>query len=193
MIPSYPLNCFGVNGVLPSKVMAQDVWHFFQYCPRCGARLSLQMNNGDPSLLCPQDGFVFYQNPHAAVSAVIVNDRRQVLMVRRRQEPARGMWDFPGGFVTWGKDPRQAVKREVREELGIVFRPHRVLNAYHDWYDFQGLRYSVNAVYFLGASSGRLSPNDEVGEPTWFDIDRLTTEFSFDSVRQAVRDIPVAL
>ncbi len=179
--------------MVPSGVMAKDVWHFFQYCPRCGGRLNLQMNNSDATLLCPQDGFVFHQNPHAAVSAVITNHRRQVLMVRRRQEPALGTWDFPGGFVAWGEDPRQAIAREVREELGIIFHPQRVLNAYHDWYDYQGLRYSVNVVYFLGPHTGDLSPNDEVAEPTWFDLDRLPTELSFDSVRQAVQDLPQAL
>ena len=43
-----------------------------------------------------------------------------VLMGRRRSEARRGgLWEMPGGKVEHGEDPRAALSREWREELGI--------------------------------------------------------------------------
>ena len=43
----------------------------------------------------------------------------KVLIVRRARDPEKGRFDLPGGFLKFKEDPVSAVKREVREELGI--------------------------------------------------------------------------
>ena len=54
----------------------------------------------------------------------------EYLMVRRADGVAKpGCWCFPGGHVEPGETPRQAVGRELREELGIVVSPTRRLGA----------------------------------------------------------------
>ena len=40
-------------------------------------------------------------------------------MIRRRNEPWKGCWAFPGGFVDEGEDTESAVLRELLEECGI--------------------------------------------------------------------------
>ena len=44
----------------------------------------------------------------------------EVLLIRRGQDPCKGMLAFPGGFVEYGEDPEDAVRRELLEETGIV-------------------------------------------------------------------------
>lgn len=166
--------------------MADDVWHFYRHCPRCGAPLQLQSVDGTPGLRCSTGDFTFYQNPHSAVAAVIRNDRGEVLMVRRSQEPQRGKWDFPGGFVNWGEGPEQAIRREVHEELGADFQLDRVLLSYHDWYPYQGLNVSVNALYYEGRLKGPISANHEILALTWFAVPALPTDTSFNSVEQII-------
>jgi 8-oxo-dGTP diphosphatase len=57
-------------------------------------------------------------HPTPAVAAIILRDR-EILMVRRGQEPGAGRWSIPGGSVELGETLEQALKREVREETGL--------------------------------------------------------------------------
>ena len=53
-----------------------------------------------------------------AVGGIVIRDGR-LLMVRRAQEPARGLWSVPGGKVERSEYLSDALRREVREETGL--------------------------------------------------------------------------
>jgi len=57
--------------------------------------------------------------PILGVAAVIWNDARQVLLIRRTKEPRKGEWSLPGGKVEFGESIEDAVRREIREETGL--------------------------------------------------------------------------
>jgi len=43
-----------------------------------------------------------------------------ILLAQRKPEAHNGLlWEFPGGKLEWGEDPRAGLAREIREELGI--------------------------------------------------------------------------
>lgn len=48
-------------------------------------------------------------------------------MIRRGQEPGRGLWSLPGGRVEPGESDHQAVVREMAEETGLRVRPGRLV------------------------------------------------------------------
>lgn len=52
------------------------------------------------------------------VAAVIVDEGRAWIARRRAPMDHGGMWEFPGGKVQSGEDPRFSLKREIREEFG---------------------------------------------------------------------------
>jgi 8-oxo-dGTP diphosphatase len=54
-----------------------------------------------------------------AAAAVIINERNEVLLIRRGHEPAKGKWSLPGGSVQPAETPAKAAVREVREETGL--------------------------------------------------------------------------
>lgn len=57
---------------------------------------------------------------NSVVSAGIIYRRGQVLVGQRREADRHALkWEFPGGKVESGESPRQALVRELREELGI--------------------------------------------------------------------------
>ena len=60
--------------------------------------------------------------PLVGVGAVIVEAGR-VLLVRRGAEPLKGHWSLPGGLLEVGESLTEGVKREVREETGLVVAP----------------------------------------------------------------------
>jgi 8-oxo-dGTP diphosphatase len=58
------------------------------------------------------------ESPIVGVGGVIF-DGASVLLARRGQEPAKGTWSLPGGAVELGEKVIDALKREIREEIGI--------------------------------------------------------------------------
>ncbi len=60
--------------------------------------------------------------PTIAVGAVVV-DAGRILLVRRGQPPAEGLWAVPGGRVEPTETIRGAVAREVQEETGLSVDP----------------------------------------------------------------------
>lgn len=61
------------------------------------------------------------EQPLVGVGAVIFRGK-EVLLVLRGQEPALGSWSLPGGLVELGETLEAALRRELREEVGISVR-----------------------------------------------------------------------
>jgi ADP-ribose pyrophosphatase YjhB (NUDIX family) len=98
----------------------------------------------------------------------------KVLVVRRAREPEKDRFDVPGGFLKFREDPVAAVKREVREELGIEVDVSEndfvqaVPHAYGDEDEW------VLAMGFLARFvSGTPKPNDDVAEARWITEDEI--------------------
>jgi len=57
------------------------------------------------------------------VTAAVIERGGKVLVARRRKELiAGGLWEFPGGKLEEGEDPRRGLERELEEELGVGAR-----------------------------------------------------------------------
>ncbi len=61
------------------------------------------------------------------VAALILRDSRILVCQRRRDDSHALQWEFPGGKVEPGEIPRDALARELREELGIESKIGREL------------------------------------------------------------------
>ncbi len=66
----------------------------------------------------PSDQTPSPSGPVAGVSVVVVRDGK-VLLVKRANPRAFGLWSLPGGHVEMGEPVRQAALRELAEETGI--------------------------------------------------------------------------
>ena len=53
------------------------------------------------------------------VAALIVKDRKVLICQRTRHQTMPLKWEFPGGKIEDGEQPRDALRRELEEELGI--------------------------------------------------------------------------
>lgn len=63
------------------------------------------------------------------VGAVVVDAAGRLLLVRRRNDPGRGLWSIPGGRVEPGETDEAAVAREVLEETGLPVAVGRFVGA----------------------------------------------------------------
>lgn len=60
------------------------------------------------------------------VAAAIIIEGGKILITQRQEDAPYGLfWEFPGGKIEDGEDPREALKRELREELGVEVRVER--------------------------------------------------------------------
>lgn len=62
------------------------------------------------------------------VTAGVLVENRKLLMAKRHAgDTEGGKWEFPGGKVEWGEEPRQGLRRELLEELGLEVSVGRIL------------------------------------------------------------------
>lgn len=70
--------------------------------------------------------------PALTADCVVFDSSDRLLLVRRANEPFKGMHALPGGFVDAGETVEQAALRELREETGIVGRIDKLIGVYSD-------------------------------------------------------------
>lgn len=60
--------------------------------------------------------------------AIIFNDAGKVLLLKHRFRAGSG-WGLPGGFLEAGEQPLEALKRELREEIGVEVETAEIFTA----------------------------------------------------------------
>ena len=148
--------------------MAHD--DFIKFCPRCGAQVTHQEKFGKVRPVCPQCHWIHFQDPKVA-AAVLIEDDGRVLLVRRLNEPFRGLWTLPAGFVNGGEDPARAAERECLEETGLSVHVKRVLEIIAGREHERGADFVI--VYQAEVIHGDLAPADDADAVEWFDRNQL--------------------
>ena len=137
-----------------------------KYCVRCGGLLTRRAEFGHERPVCLTCGWIYFEDPKVAAAILLERDRR-VLLVRRVNEPFRGSWSLPAGFVDAHEDPARAAERECLEETGLTVRATRVLDIIAGREHPRGADFVV--VYEGEILSGALSPGDDADLAEWFD------------------------
>jgi len=72
------------------------------------------------------------------VTAALIVDRGKILVTQRKKDSSHGLlWEFPGGKLKEGEDPRQALQRELKEELDVEAKVGMLFDAvYHDYPEY---------------------------------------------------------
>jgi 8-oxo-dGTP diphosphatase len=137
-----------------------------------------------PREVCSVCGAVFYQNPLPAAAALVLDDDRRVLLVKRGIIPNKGMWCLPIGFAEMGETIAEAALRELHEEAGIVGRVSRLIDAASWSSGFYGDLLVVT--FEVERISGIETPGDDAEQVAYFHIDRLPP-LAFPSNEKAIR------
>lgn len=61
-----------------------------------------------------------YPRPMLTADCVVINPQDEVLLIRRGNEPFRGCWALPGGFMEMDETIGHCAVRELKEETGIT-------------------------------------------------------------------------
>lgn len=136
-----------------------------KFCPRCGTATTDKDKFGKMRAVCPQCGWIYFADPKVAAAVLIERDGL-VLLVRRANEPFRGLWTLPAGFVDAHEDPAEAAARECLEETGLSVRVMRVLDVVAGREHERGADFVI--VYQAEIVSGDLLPADDADAVDWF-------------------------
>jgi 8-oxo-dGTP diphosphatase len=74
-------------------------------------------------------------NTILVAAAVLIEEGRVLLTQRKKGTHLEGKWEFPGGKVDPGEDPRQALVRELAEEIGVLATVGEIVDVTFHRYD----------------------------------------------------------
>ena len=158
---------------------AASLRHGFRYCPRCRTEMVDREVYGRLRRVCPDSTcrFVQFIDPKVS-SAVLVEQEGQVLLVKRRVEPAQGSWCLPGGFIELGERPQQTAVRECQEESGFAVEITRLIDVFY----YENYRGSGLLIIYKGkVIGGAAQPGDDAEAVGFFGPDELPENIVFAS------------
>ena len=144
----------------------------------------MQLVGDRPREVCSVCGEIFYQNPLPAAAALVLDDDRRVLLVKRGIVPNKGMWCLPIGFAEMGETIAEAALRELHEETGVVGRVSRLIDADSWKSEFYGDLLVVT--FEVEKISGTETAGDDAEDVGYFALDRLPP-LAFPSNEKAIR------
>ena len=154
------------------------------YCARCGQAVVTQVVDDRPRLVCPACETIFYENPLPVAASVVLNDRREVLLVKRRREPHQGMWCLPMGFAELSETIAAAALRELEEETGVEGRVLRLIDA--DSIESSHYGDLLIVTFEMQKIGGTEQPGDDAEETRYFPIEQ-HPPLAFSSNEKALR------
>jgi colanic acid biosynthesis protein WcaH len=112
--------------------------------------------------------------PILCVDAIIRNDKEEVLLVKRTNEPLKGEWWVPGGRVYKGENLEDAIRRKIKEELGIDIQIKGAVGYYEDQFEKNPLNvesglHTLGIVFEVKPQSLNIKLDDQSGDWKFFD------------------------
>jgi 8-oxo-dGTP pyrophosphatase MutT (NUDIX family) len=114
----------------------------------------------------------FVRRPRHRGAKCVITRGDEVLLVRHTYGPSE-QWDLPGGGVKRRERPREAARREAREELGVDLDEWRSLGDLFERIDFKR---DTLCCFHADVREIRVERDEaEIAEVAWFPRDRLPT------------------
>lgn len=160
----------------------------FKYCPVCGSS-HFEINN-IKSKKCKDCGFTYYLNPSSATVAFILNEKDELLVVRRKNDPGKGMLDLPGGFVDMDETGEEGMAREVKEETGLDAIEVTYQFCYPNTYLYSGfLVHTLDMFFKIKVKDlSHIEAMDDAEAYYWIPLSDISIDdFAFDSIKKGLR------
>ena len=104
----------------------------------------------------------------------------KILLINRKNEPFKGQWALPGGFVDLDEELETAITRELEEETGLKNIPLEQFRTYGKiGRDPRGRQITI--VYMgIIENPAKLKAGDDAALARWFPIEKLPPNMAFD-------------
>lgn len=124
-----------------------------------------------------------YKYPRPAVTTDCVvftqEEEPKVLLIQRGNEPYKGCWAFPGGFMNMEETAEECAVRELKEETGLTVKQIQQIGAYSKVdRDPRGRTVSIAYLAIVDAPTA-VSGMDDAAKAAWFPLSSLP-DLAFD-------------
>ncbi|MCL4395866.1 MAG: NUDIX hydrolase [Chloroflexi bacterium] len=139
-----------------------------KYCARCGHALEVKpTEDGRLRPVCSACGFIVYLNPPIAAGVIAARDDGQIVLVLRGENPGRGLWGLPAGFMEIDETVERGISGECLEETGLEVELQELWGV---WSYYHGPKESAGVLILYAARvvGGELRPGSDSMEARFF-------------------------
>ncbi|MBL7189745.1 MAG: NUDIX hydrolase [Phycisphaerae bacterium] len=125
-----------------------------------------------------------WPRPMVTVDAVVFAvsaGKTEVLLIERRNEPFKGQWAVPGGFVETDEELEDAVARELAEETALTAVQLEQMHTFGKCgRDPRGRQITIAFMGVVTEGHDKVRAGDDAAKAKWFDIEELPENMAFD-------------
>ena len=158
-----------------------------KFCTRCGHELEMRaLEDQRKRPVCPACGYIVYFNPLIAAGVIAERADGKIVLVLRGENPGRGLWGLPAGFMEIDETVEAAALRECLEETGLAVELVDLLGVWsyhHDYKQSSG----VIVLYSARVVSGEPRAGSDSVQAEFFALDEIPVDqMAFPSHREAL-------
>ena len=158
-----------------------------KFCARCGHALETRiLEDHRTRPVCPACGYIVYLNPLIAAGVIAERADGKIVLVLRGENPGKGLWALPAGFMEIDETIEAAAARECLEETGLTVELGDlwgVWSYHHESKQSSG----VIVLYAARVITGELRPGSDSAQAKFFALDEIPAEqLAFPSHRDAL-------
>ncbi|MBI5033090.1 MAG: NUDIX hydrolase [Chloroflexi bacterium] len=158
-----------------------------KFCSQCGHLLEFRpVEDNHIRPVCPSCGFIVYQNPPIAAGVIAAREDGKVALVLRGENPGKGLWGLPAGFMEIDETVEETAVRECLEETGLTVQLNQLWGVWS--YRHQAKQSSGVLVLFTATVvEGDARAGSDSVEVKFFSLDEiLDVPLAFETHRDAL-------
>ena len=123
-------------------------------------------------------------------SSVIEKDKKVLLLQRNSNGSYPDHWQLPEGKMEESETPDLALKREVKEEIGVEVKSLKFKKVLYSNFEVKGLKYlGIRAVYRAKLSSDKIKLSHEHKNYRWYSKEEALSLTLLPGIKEILREL----
>ena len=162
----------------------------FKFCMVCGGEFK---TNSDIEKECTKCGYIYFIASKPCAGGLVINEKKEVLLIKRKRNPFKGSLDIPAGFADGSETLEEALKREMMEEVGLEVNNYKYFKSAVGDYDYKGIIKKYLCAFFIikvNSQDYKMMAGDDAESCRFYNINEIDMhEIKFETTRRIIEDL----